>query len=70
MKLVLLNESKGSKEDYWMKTLRNICPYGLNERATKHNSEVPVEKSLFSIPRTKQRSVRYRNNNLKKKIFK
>ena len=47
MKFVLLNEPKGSKEDYWMKTLRNICPYDLNERATKHNSEVPVEKLFF-----------------------
>ena len=52
-----------------MKTLRNICPYGLNERATKHNSEVPVEKLFFSIPRTKQRSVIYKNNNLKKKFL-
>ena len=46
-----------------MKTLRTIYPYGLNERARKHDSEVLVEKLFFSIPRTKQLSAIYRNNN-------
>ena len=46
-----------------MKTLRTIYPYGLNERARKDDSEVSVGKLLFSIRKTNQRSVRYRNSN-------
>ena len=46
-----------------MKTLRTIYAYGLNERARKHNSEVPLGKPFLSIPRTKQQSARYRNKN-------
>ena len=42
------------REDYWMKTLRTIYPYSLNERVIKHDSEVPVGELLFSIPRRKQ----------------
>ena len=34
----------------------------------KHDSEVPVGKLFFSIPRTKQQSPRYRNNNDFEKI--
>ena len=51
------------REDYWVKRLRTIYPCGLNERARKHNSEVPVGKLFFFIPRTKQRSARFGNNN-------
>ena len=40
-----------------MRTLITIYPYGLND------SEVPSGKVFFSIPRTKQRSARYRTNN-------
>ena len=32
-------------------------------KARKHDGEVPVEKCFFSIPRTKERYARYRNNN-------
>ena len=51
------------REDYWIKKLRTIYPYGLKERARKQVSEVPVGKLFFSKPRTKPRSARYRNNN-------
>ena len=51
------------RENYWLKTLRTIYPYDLNERARRYDSEVPVEKLFFSIPRTKQRSARSRNDN-------
>ena len=44
------------REDYWMKTLRTIYPYGLNERARKYDSEVIVRKLFFSTCRTKERS--------------
>ena len=46
-----------------MKILRKIYLYGLNEAASKRDSEEPVGKLLFSIPNTKQRSSRYRYNN-------
>ena len=39
-----------------MKTLQTIYPYGPNERARKHDSEVAVGKLFFSIPRTMQLS--------------
>lgn len=50
------------REDYWTKTLRTVYPYGLNERAIKHDSEVPVGK-LFFLIRSKQRCARYKNRN-------
>ena len=37
-------------------------PHIINERARRHDSEVSVAKVFFSIPRTMQRYVRYRNN--------
>lgn len=54
-KSVRLNVLKYS-DDYWMKTLQTIYPYGPNERARKHDSEVAVGKLFFSIPRTMQLS--------------
>lgn len=46
-----------------MKTLRATYLYGLNERASKRDSEIPFGKLLFSTPMTKQRSTRYRYDN-------
>ena len=51
-----------------MKVLRTIYPSGLNKIGRKHDSEAPVGKLFFSIPRTKQRSARYRKNNYYLKI--
>ena len=45
------------------KKLRAIYPNSLNERARKHNSEAPVWKLFFIIPRTKQRPANYESNN-------
>ena len=50
-------------EDYCMNTLRTIYPYGLNQKPKKHNRGVPVRKIFLSMPRTKSKSARYRNNN-------
>ena len=47
------------REEYWMKTLRAIYPYNLNERARKK----VVNYHFFSISTTKQQCTRYRNNN-------
>ena len=33
-----------------------------NEKASKHDSEIPVGKLYFSMPKMKQHSARYRNN--------
>ena len=43
------------REDHWVKTLRKIYPYGLNERARKHNTEASIGTIFFAILRTKQR---------------
>ena len=32
-----LQKLRLQKEDYWMKKLRTICPYGLNERVKNSN---------------------------------
>ena len=47
------------RDDYWLKTLRAIYTYNLNETARKK----VVNYHVFSIPRTKQQYARYRNNN-------
>ena len=39
------------REDYWMKTLRTVYPYGLNDRAKSINSDVPVGKLFPPLPR-------------------
>ena len=43
-----MNVSKSLKrENYWIKTLRTIYPYGLNKRASQHDSEATVVKLFF-----------------------
>ena len=32
------------QEDYWMKTLQTVYPYGLNEKTKFMNKYVPVDK--------------------------
>ena len=39
------------REDFWMKTLRTVYPYGLNERAKSMNSETPIGKLFPPLPR-------------------
>ena len=50
------------REEYWMKKLRTIYPYGLNERARDTNNNIPVGKMFPSIPRARERVVRSRRN--------
>ena len=38
------------REDYWMKKLPTIYPYGLNERAKNSNLEQPTDKLFPSLP--------------------
>ena len=39
------------REDYWIKTLRTVYPYGLNDRAKSVNSDIPVGKLFPPLPR-------------------
>ena len=39
------------REDYWVKKLRTIYPYGLNERAKNSNLEQPTGKIFPPLPR-------------------
>ena len=57
------HEKRLKREDYWMKTLRSIYPCGLNERVKKYDRKILVRQLFLFIPRTKQQSARYRNNN-------
>ena len=50
------------REDWWMKTLRTIYPYGLNEKCKNRNvGEETVSKLFYPLPRHKIRPIkRYR----------
>ena len=57
------------REDWWMKTLRTIYPYGLNEKCKNRNVE---EEAVGKLPRHKIRPIkRYRpkKENNKNKII-
>ena len=49
-------------EDFWMKALRTIYPYGLNERAKKHDDEISVGKLYPPLSRSGDRACRSRAN--------
>ena len=50
------------REEYWIKKLRTIYPYGLNERARDIRTEKPIGLVFPSIPRSRERIVRSRRN--------
>ena len=58
------------REDYWMKTLRTIYPYGLNDKVKSNrkrnsdNDNTPVGKHFMSLPR---HGVRYINTRSRQK---
>ena len=39
------------REDYWIKTMRTVYPYGLNERTKSMNTSKPVGQLFPSLPR-------------------
>ena len=39
------------REDHWMKTLRTVYPYGLNDRTKLMNNNLPIGKLFPSLPR-------------------
>ena len=38
------------REDYWMKTLRTVYPYGLNKRTKFMNKDSPIGKLFPPLP--------------------
>ena len=44
-------EYRLQREDYWMKRLRTVYPYGLNERTKFMNKDSPIGKLYPSLPR-------------------
>ena len=62
------------RENFWMKELRTIFPYGLNERAGGQGQNLSIVKLCPSIPRHSSRFFRSKNNPtnnspLDKKVF-
>ena len=55
-------KARVDREDYWMKELRTIHPYGLNERARGQDKNLPVGKLFPRVARTSPRSGHSRNN--------
>ena len=55
-------ETRLQREEYWIKKLRTIYPYGLNERARDYHHDEPVGKMFPSIPRSRERVVRSRRS--------
>ena len=51
------------REDYWLKKLRTIYPYGLNERAKNSNLEKPTSKLFPPLARFSNR-----HENLEKRL--
>ena len=39
------------REDYWIKTIRTVYPYGLNDKVKQGKDEVPVGKLFNPLPR-------------------
>ena len=46
-----MREYRLKREDFWMKTLRTVYPYGLNDRTKSMNSEIPIGKLFPPLPR-------------------
>ena len=55
-------EIRVKRENFWMKELRTLFPYGLNERARGQDHSIPTGKLFLSISRHFPRIVRFRNH--------
>ena len=56
-------EYRLQQEDYWMKTLRTIYPYEVNEKTKVMNKNVPVGKLFPLLPRDRERFLSGRTGN-------
>ena len=61
-----MREIRLQREDYWMKTLRTVYPYGLNEKTRFMNVNLPAGKLFPGLPRN---SNRYLNGRKRDKSF-
>ena len=50
------------REDHWIKTLRTIYPYGLNERTRDNNNNIQIGSLFPPLPRTGERRNRTKHN--------
>ena len=48
------------REDYWIKTLRSVYPYGLNGRVKSMNKDIPAGRLFPSLPRHGTKFVEHR----------
>ena len=46
-----MREYRLKREDYWIKKLRTVYPYGLNERTKFMNEDAPVGRLFPALPR-------------------
>ena len=51
------------REDYWMKTLRTLYPYGLNEKTKDMNKDLPTGKLFPPLPRYGSKFINQRARN-------
>ena len=51
------------REDHWIKTLRTVYPYGLNERTKSMNADIPIGQLFPSLPRHGSKYVDHRTRN-------
>ena len=55
-------ETRLNREEYWIKKLRTVFLYGLNERARNYHQDQPIGKMFPAIPRSRERVIRSRRN--------
>ena len=55
-----MREYRLEREDYWIKTLRTVYPYGLNDRTKSMNADVPIGKLFPPLPRHGNKYVDHR----------
>ena len=56
-----MRERRLEREDYWMKTLRTVYPYGLNEKTKFMNQDTPIGILFPPLPRHGQKFLEQRN---------
>jgi len=57
-----MREYRLEREDHWIKTLRTVYPYGLNEKTKFMNKDIPVGKLFPPLPRYKERVINGRTH--------
>ena len=58
-----MRKYRGDREDHWMKLLRTVYPYGLNDKTKSMNQDKPVGQLFPPLPRHGSRYVDQRTRN-------